>query len=174
MITSTFLHADLSHLLGNMFFLYFFGRKVEDLLGAWQFALLYLACTFISGIGSVVGGTTLPLTQGRIPGLGASGAVTGVMAAYLFLYSEQRIRTLVMVVFPIPFIIKMPVWTFIVYTVVRDVMGGWLEQEIQALGYMYSLVGSFAHLGGFVGGMLCIYLLLPAEVLHYRHRPTKL
>jgi membrane associated rhomboid family serine protease len=173
MITSAFLHADWSHLLGNMFFLFFFGRKVEDLLGSWKFALFYLVCIFVSGIGSVLGRATLPITQGMIPGLGASGAVTGVMAAYLFLYSEQRIRTLTMIIIPIPFTVKIPAWVFIVYTVLRDMLSGWLEQEFQARGYLYSMIDSFAHLGGVMAGMMCLYLFLPAQVLYYRYQLSK-
>jgi len=171
MITAAFLHADWPHLLSNMFVLFFFGRKVEDLLAPWKFALFYLVCIFVSGISSVLGRAALPRTRGLLPGLGASGAVMGVVAAYLFLYSEQRLRTLVVLfIIPIPFPVRIPAWVFIVHTVLRDIFSGWFEQELQARGYIYSLVGSFAHLGGFAAGMTCLYLFLPAEVLYYRHR----
>lgn len=172
MITSAFLHADGWHLFGNMLMLLFFGRKVEDLLGPGRFALFYLVSIFISGIASVLAESALPLTQGEIPGLGASGAIMAVMAAYLFLYSEQRIRTLMFVtLFPVPIPISLPVWFFVLFQTARDVIGGWLEQSFQEMGYRYSMVGFFAHLGGFIAGMTAIYLFLPAEVLHYRHRP---
>jgi len=171
MITSAFLHADWSHLIGNMLFLWFFGRKLEDVLGPSKFGLFYLVCVFISNTVSVLGSVALPLTQGMIPGLGASGAVMGIVAAYLFLYPEQRIRTLViLVVLPIPFTIQMPVWVFIIYTVVGDIVRGWLQKEAESLGFIYSLVGSFAHLGGVMTGLTCLYFFLPAELLHYRHR----
>lgn len=172
MITSSFLHADGGHLFGNMLFLLFFGRKVEDLLGAGKFALFYLVSIFISGVGSVLAESALPLTQGEIPGLGASGAIMAVMAAYLFLYSEQRIRTLMFLfVVPVPIPINLPVWFFVIFQTAQDVIGGFLEQSFQEMGYRYSMVGFFAHLGGFIAGMTTIYLFLPAEVLHYRHRP---
>ncbi len=172
MITSAFLHAGWSHLLGNMFFLFFFGRKVEDLLGSWNFALFYLVCIFLSGIGSVVGENVMPLTQGVIPYLGASGAIMGVVAAYFFLYSEQRIYTLVVfLIIPIP--VKIPVWFFALYTVLSDVAGAWLEQQFQAQGYIFAMIGFCAHLGGFVAGLTCLYLFMPAEVLYYRHRPSR-
>jgi membrane associated rhomboid family serine protease len=172
MITSAFLHAGWSHLIGNMFFLYFFGRKLEDVLGPAQFGLFYLACVFVSSIGSVLGRAALPLTQGRVPELGASGAIMGIVAAYLFLYHGQRIRTLIMlVIIPTPFTLRMPAWVFILYTVARDIINGWLEQQFQAQGAIYSFVNSFAHLGGIVAGLTCLYLYLPRELIHYRHRP---
>lgn len=170
-ISSTFLHAGWEHLFGNMFVLFFFGRKVEDLIGPWKFVLFYLVCAFAAGITSILGGVALPVTQGKIPSLGASGAIMGVMAAYFFLYSEQRIRTLVVLaIVPIPLAIPLPTWVFIVHTLLRNVAGSLLEQEFQAQGYLSSLTDFFAHLGGFGAGLICLYLFLPAEVLYYRHR----
>ncbi len=96
----------------------------------------------------------------------------GVVSAYLFLFHEQRIRTLAIIgVIPIP--LRMPVWVFILYTVTRDILRGWLEQEFQAYGYLYSLVDSFAHLGGVFAGLTCLYLFLPPEILYYRHSPDR-
>jgi hypothetical protein len=158
------------HLIGNMLILFFFSRKLEDVLGPLKFGLLYLTCVFVSSIGSVVAELALPTTQGTIPSLGASGAVMGVVAAYLFLYPTQRIRTLPLIgIIPIPFLIPMPAWVFILYTVAHDIVGGLLEQEIQAYGYT-TLVGWFAHLGGVIAGLTCLYLFLPAEIIHYRRQ----
>ena len=172
MITSAFLHADWSHLIGNMFFLFFFGRKLEDALGPAKFGLFYMVGVFVSGIASVLGNAALPLTQGTMPGLGASGAIMGIVAAYLFLYHEQRIRTLVLLaIIPVPVPLRIPAWVFILYTVARDIVRGYLEQQFQAQGYLYSLVGSFAHLGGVIAGLTCLYLFLPPELIYYRHRP---
>ena len=170
MLTSAFLHAGWSHLLGNMFFLFFFGRRLEDVLGPTKFGLFYLSCVFVSGVASVLGRAALPLTKGMIPGLGASGAVMGVVAAYLFLYQDQRIRTLPMLfgILPIPISLHTPAWVFIVYTVTRDILNGYLEQQFQEYGTIYSLVGSFAHLGGVIAGLTCLYLFLPQELLQYR------
>src|SRR5512138_142236 len=67
MISSAFMHGSWSHLLSNMFFLLFFGRKVEDLLGPTKFALLYFVCIFVSHLGSVIGEMALPVWQGIIP-----------------------------------------------------------------------------------------------------------
>jgi membrane associated rhomboid family serine protease len=173
-VTAAFLHGDFWHLLGNMFFLLFFARKVENLIGPWKFALFYLVCTFASGVGSVLGRAALPLTQGTIPSLGASGAIMGMIAAYLFLYSEQRIRTLVTAFgVPIPVGIGIPAWVFILHMTLRDALDSWLEQQLQSEGYVYSMVDVFAHLGGFAAGLLCIFLFLPAETLYYQRRYAK-
>jgi membrane associated rhomboid family serine protease len=172
MITAAFMHADWSHLLGNMFFLFFFGRKLEDVLGPAKFGLFYMACVFVSGTGSVLGRAALPLSQGTTPGLGASGAIMGVVAAYLFLYQDQRIRTLPMIfgIIPIPFTLPMPAWVFILYTVVGDLARGWLRQEFETVGLIYSAVDSFGHLGGIIAGLTCLYFFLPRELMNYRHR----
>ena len=174
MISSAFMHGSWSHLLGNMFFLLFFGRKVEDLLGPAKFLLLYFVCIYVSGLGSVIGETALPVWQGFIPGLGASGAIMGVVGAYLFLFYEERIRTLPMIFGFIPFIFylpRFPVWVFILYTIIKDVLNGWLEEQFQAAGTYYSFVNSFAHLSGIIAGMVCIFLFLPPAMLHFRRKP---
>jgi membrane associated rhomboid family serine protease len=171
LISSAFMHGSWDHLLGNMFFLFFFGRKVEDLLGAGKFLLLYFVCIFVSGLGSVIGEVALPVWRGVIPNLGASGAIMGVVGAYLFLYYEERIRTLPMIFGFIPFIFylpRLPVWVFILYTILRDVLNGWLEEQMQAAGTYYSFVNSFAHLSGIIAGMVCVYLFLPPAMLHFK------
>jgi len=174
LISSAFLHANWSHLLGNMFFLFFFGRKLEDVLGPMKMVLFYLVCALVSGVVSVVGNAALPYTQGEIPSLGASGAVMGLLGAYLFLYHEQQIHLIVVLgLLPIPATTRMPVWGFMVYTISRDFVRGWLERIFEAQGYIYSMIGFFAHLGGVMAGLICIYFFLPAAMLHYRHRPRR-
>jgi membrane associated rhomboid family serine protease len=174
MVTAAFLHGDFWHLLGNMYLLFFFSRKVENLIGPWKFALFYMLCVFASGIGSVLGRAALPMTKGTIPALGASGALMGMIAAYLFLYSDQRIRTLITVFgLPIPFAVGVPAWVFILKMALRDALGSWLEQQAQAVGFQYSSTDVFAHLGGFAAGLLCVFLFLPAETLYYRRRYAK-
>ena len=175
MITSGFLHASWMHLLGNMFYLFFFGRKVEDVLGATRFGLLYMVCLFVSQVGSVISEVALLVTQGVIPNLGASGAIMGIVGAYLFLYHDEKIRTLPLLfgVIPIPILPRFSAAVFILYTIFRDVLNGWLEQQMQNLGYIYSFVNSFAHLGGLIAGLLGMYLFLPAAVLNYQYRSSE-
>jgi len=174
MITSAFLHGSLWHLAGNMFFLLFFGRKVEDVLGRTKFLLLYFVCVFVSGIGSVVGEIALPLWKGTLPNLGASGAIMGVVGAYLFLYSGEKIRTVILPGgLPIPFFPRVSAGFFIGYLILSDVLNGLLTEQFQKLGRDFSSVNSFAHLSGLVGGLIGIYLFLPREMLHYRYQPEQ-
>jgi membrane associated rhomboid family serine protease len=171
MITAAFLHGGVWHLIGNMLYLFFFGRKLEDVLGPTKFGLFYLLCVFVSGTVSVIGWSQLPVTQGRVPSLGASGAIMGIVGAYLFLYHGERIRTLVVLgILPIPFTMRMPAWVFILYTVFGDILNGLLEQELQAIGFAYAAVDMFAHLGGVIAGLTCLYFYLPAEIVHYRRQ----
>jgi membrane associated rhomboid family serine protease len=174
MITSAFLHGGVIHLASNMFFLLFFGRKVEDVLGHTRFLLLYFVCVLVSGIGSVVGEIALPLWKGIIPNLGASGAIMGVVGAYLFLYSEEKIRTLILLggILPVPYLPRVTAGFFIGYQIIGDVVNGLLIEQFQKLGQNFSFVNSFAHLSGLVGGLIAIYLFLPHEMLHYRYQPT--
>ena len=173
MITSAFLHGSVLHLASNMFFLLFFGRKVEDALGRTRFLLLYFVCVFVSGIGSVVGEIALPLWKGVIPNLGASGAVMGVVGAYLFLFSEEKIRTVILPAgLPIPSFPRVSAGFFVGSLILSDVFNGLLIEQFQKLGRNFSSVNSFAHLSGLVGGLIAIYLFLPHDMLHYRYQPT--
>jgi membrane associated rhomboid family serine protease len=171
MITSAFLHGGLMHLAGNMFFLLFFGRKVEDVVGRTKFLLFYFVCVFASGIGTVVGEIALPLWQGVIPNLGASGAIMGVVGAYLFLFSGEKILTLALLGGIIPVPVRVTAGFFIGYQIACDVLNGLLIEQFQKMGRNFSSVNSFAHLSGLVGGLIAIYLFLPHEMLHYRYRP---
>jgi membrane associated rhomboid family serine protease len=161
-LTSGFLHGGWWHLAGNMFILWFFGRKVEDATGSFRFALLYIFCLYTSALLSVIsrGAFTSP-AEGMIPGLGASGAIFGIMAAYLFLYSEQRILTLIL---PIPWPFWIPAWLYIVRELLLNALVGQLIQE----GSLVVRVNVFAHLGGAAGGLLFIYFFLHPDVFAQR------
>ncbi len=174
-LLSCFMHASWSHLLGNMFFLWFFGRKVEDRLGAFKFGMFYLVCLFASSIGSVLWAVSLPIDQGRIPSLGASGAIMGVMGGYLFMYQNELIRTMPMLfgVIPIPIFPRIPAWSYILLQILKDVSTSLLEQQAEARGFIFSLVGSIAHLSGAITGLLIIMLFLPAAFWTYRYRPDE-
>lgn len=160
-LTSGFLHGGLWHLLGNMFILWFFGRKVEDSTGPFRFFLFYLLCLYTSGLLSVAARGFFSPAEAKIPGLGASGAIFGVMTAYLFLYSEERILTLVL---PIPWPFWLPAWLYIV----RELLLNALVGELVQAGAVYVTVNIFAHLGGAAGGLLFIYFFLHPEVFAQR------
>jgi membrane associated rhomboid family serine protease len=169
-LTSGFLHAGIGHLLGNMFVLWFFGRKVEDSTGSIRFTLFYIFCLFTASLVSVIARASLSSFNAQIPGLGASGAITGVMAAYLFLYSEEKISTMITIAFiPLLFRFWLPSWVFILFTLLRDTLQWQLALEVaRETGVAPTGVNVFAHLGGAAGGFLFIILFLHPDVFTQR------
>jgi len=93
LLTSMFLHGGWLHLLGNMLFLWVFGRNLEDLIGGSRFLVFYIVCGLAAGVVQV-----LANPYSRLPTIGASGAIAGVMGAYLVLYPRVRIKTLVLLI----------------------------------------------------------------------------
>ncbi|MFN8458362.1 MAG: rhomboid family intramembrane serine protease [Anaerolineae bacterium] len=164
-LSSGFLHGGIEHLVGNMFALWFFGRKVEDATGPVRFLFLYLLCLFTSSIFDATTGLFRDPAFLAIPGLGASGAIFGIMTAYLFLYSEERVLTLIAFwIIPIPIPLWIPAWMHIVQNLLVNALMGELVQA----GLYHTNVGVFAHLGGGLGGFLFIFLFLHPEVLAQR------
>jgi membrane associated rhomboid family serine protease len=140
LLTSMFLHAGIAHILGNMLFLWIFGDNVEDFYGHAMYLLFYLTCGIGSGLLHVLFNLHSPL-----PAVGASGAISGVMGAYLLLYPRARILTLVFIfLVPIPAVFILGFWF-----VLQFVSG------ISSLGAAASGgVAWWAHVGGFLLGML--------------------
>jgi membrane associated rhomboid family serine protease len=140
LFTSMFLHGGLMHLLGNMLFLYIFGDNIEDHFGHIGYLLFYLVC----GIGSGLVHVLFNLNS-HIPAIGASGAISGVMGAYILLFPRARILTFF-------FIFLIPVPAFLI-------LGYWFVfQFLEALGGIgggpAGGVAVWAHVGGFLIGML--------------------
>jgi membrane associated rhomboid family serine protease len=143
LLTSMFLHGGLLHLLGNMLFLWVFGASVEDAFGHWRYLIFYLICGIFSGMAHV-----LVNWGSQIPSVGASGAISGVMGAYVVLFPTSKIVTLV------PLII----FFFTVRLPALLILGYWFV--IQFLSGVGSLaqpneggVAWWAHIGGFLFGM---------------------
>ena len=146
-----FLHGGFWHLLGNMWFLYIFGDNVEDRLGPFRYLVFYLLCGITSGISHV-----LLNFHSNMPTIGASGAIAGVMGAYLILHPHSKILTLIPIIF-IPWFIEIPAFFF---------LGFWFVlQFLSAAGSHGNISGIawWAHIGGFVFGivLLKIFLVLP-------------
>jgi membrane associated rhomboid family serine protease len=142
LITSMFLHAGLLHIAGNMLFLWIFGDNIEDFFGHLPYLLFYLFCGVGSGLLHVAfnWGST-------IPAIGASGAISGVMGAYLVLFPRERILTLVFIfIVPIPAIIILGAWFLFQFAEAVGSVG----TSIAASGG----VAVWAHVGGFLLGML--------------------
>jgi len=142
-----FLHGGLLHLIGNMWSLYIFGDNVEDHLGPVRYLLFYLLCGIASGL------TQLFFNfYSKVPTIGASGAIAGVMGAYIILHPRSRILTLIPIFF-IPYFIEVPAYFF---------LGVWFVlQFINAAGASGGAGGIawWAHIGGFVVGILLLKLL---------------
>lgn len=151
-VTAAFMHAGLFHLGGNMLALWVFGRRVEDACGPWRFLLYYLLAGHLAHIA-----TLLVFHDSPIPSLGASGAIFGVMGAYLVLYPEGRIRTLLLFT-PVPLWPKIrAVWVIFYFLGVQIIPA----IEIAFANVDYN-VGYWAHLGGFAASIF-IYLFLRPE-----------
>ena len=142
LITSSFLHGNFLHLLGNMYFLYILGDNVEDALGRWRYTLLYLGCAVLSSFMHVA-----IFPKSDVPLVGASGAVFGVMAAYLLLYPTARLT--MMLVF---WQVKLPFWAWMGFYLVVQALGAILTLPGQSSGIAY-----WGHLGGFLAGFLLIF-----------------
>lgn len=162
--TSMYLHGDPSHILFNMLYLWVFGPQVEDLTGSWPFLLFYTLCG--------LAGCALTLVfdaNSVLPHIGASGAIAGVLGAYLFLFPGQKVRTLVFVI--IPLFPQLPAWALLAWWVVEQALVG---QFVVNAGANATGIGVFAHIGGFAMGVLAIYLFLRKDVIYNRESIFKL
>jgi membrane associated rhomboid family serine protease len=154
-ITSAFLHGSLFHLLGNMLFLWAFGRRVEDACGHWRFLCFYLLCAATAGVAHAI-----IHAPDEIPAIGASGAISGVMAAYLMLYPWGRISTFVFVIIPFRLSIR-AFWLLIYFLLVSNLVPA-IQVVLEQADFR---VAYWAHLGGLIGGM-SIFLFLRPEALY--------
>lgn len=151
LFTSMFLHGGLMHLAGNMLYLWIFGNNIEDVMGHGRFLAFYLVCGVAAAMAQA-----LPDTGSTVPMIGASGAISGVLGAYLLLFPKAKVQ----VVIPIAFFIM------------RTLPAGWLLgiwiafQVISGLasGVSGGGVAWWAHVGGFVAGMVLVHL--------FRQRPV--
>jgi membrane associated rhomboid family serine protease len=149
-VTSMFMHGSIDHLLGNMLFLWIFGNNVEDAMGPVRFLVFYL----VSGFAATALQTYVTLdygtaTDAMIPNLGASGAVSGVLGAYLVLLPRARVITAIFVFFIL--LQEIPAWVFLgVWFLFQAWSGGFSLVNPEAGGG----VAFFAHIGGFLFGSL--------------------
>ena len=143
-VTAMFLHGGWFHLGGNMLYLWIFGDNVEDRMGHFRFLVFYLLCGIIATFAQV-----FAIFNSTIPSLGASGAIAGVLAAYLRLFPRAKIAVLIPVFYFLRSII-LPAWL---------VLGGWVLLQVLEARYMSQIpqtsgVAYFAHEGGFMAGLL--------------------
>jgi membrane associated rhomboid family serine protease len=157
-LTSMFLHGGWLHLIGNMWFLWLFGNNVEDSMGRARYLVFYL----LSGLAAAATQTFMN-PNSAIPMVGASGAISGVMGAYVVLYPRVRVHMLVVLGFFITRI-AVPAFLMLGYWFLLQLLGG-----LPSLGDETGGVAFWAHAGGFVTGALLIQLFKDPELVA-RHR----
>lgn len=146
--TSMFLHGNWLHIGSNMLFLWIFGNNIEDAMGKARFIVFYLCCGLAAAAAQFA---SAPAST--VPMIGASGAVAGVMGAYLILYPHARILTLLPIFFFFTFI-EVPAYIIIGYwALLQFISANWLDAGTARGGIAY-----FAHIGGFVAGVALLFL----------------
>ena len=150
-LNSMFIHGGFLHIAGNMWFLWIFGRGVEDLIGHSKYLFLYFACGFAAAFLHI-----LVNSNSTEPTIGASGAIAGVMGAYLIKFPRAHIVTLVFIIVFIT-TVDIPAMFLLLYWFAIQFFSG-----VGSVGYSASSNGNvawFAHVGGFVAGMLLVMLM---------------
>ena len=159
-ITSMFLHSGLLHLGSNMLALWVFGRRVEDVCGPVRFLFFYLVCGLFADLLS-----TLIRPDPSIPSIGASGAIFGVMGAYLMIFPNGRIRTLI-ILWIIPAFPKLrAAWVILYFLAVQLI-----PAATAALSGTSSSTNNWAHLGGFLGCLSIFLFMRPDAFARFRNR----
>jgi membrane associated rhomboid family serine protease len=146
--TSMFLHGGFFHIAGNMLYLWIFGNNIEDSLGHFRFLIFYLFSGIIAAYSHAI-----TESQSMIPMIGASGAVSGIVGAYLLLFPHARVHTLVILGFFVQ-VVRIPAIFVIGFWIIIQLINGILSKGLLNQGG----VAWFAHIGGFLAGILTIKL----------------
>ncbi|MEP6571431.1 MAG: rhomboid family intramembrane serine protease [Gemmatimonadota bacterium] len=146
-LSSMFMHGGWLHLIGNMWFLWIFGDNVEDAMGPGRYLLFYLLCGLAAASAQMLAAPSSP-----IPMVGASGAISGVMGAYVLLYPKVRVRLLVFLAFYVT-TIAVPAYLMVGYWFLLQLLGAVPRSETAEGG-----VAFWAHIGGFVAGVVLVKL----------------
>jgi membrane associated rhomboid family serine protease len=157
-ILSIFLHGSWSHLIGNSLYLWVFGNNVEDSMGRGRFLGFYLLTGVIAAAAHIAVSPSSP-----VPTVGASGAISGIMGAYLLLYPRVAVRTY----FPPIFIFRVPAWSILIFWFGSQVLTG-LPQLRPFERDVSGGVAVWAHIGGFVAGALLVRAFSNSEYLRRR------
>jgi len=153
-LTSQFLHGSWMHLIGNMLYLWIFGNNVEDAMGHVRFAIFYLLCGIVAALAQA-----LPNPDSTLPMIGASGAISGVLGAYLLLFPHARVLVLI----PLGF------YSRLVPLPAMVVLGFWFVLQLISSALADPRAGGVAfgaHIGGFIAGMILL--------LFFKHRHVRL
>jgi len=148
--TAAFIHAGWLHLIGNMLFLWIFGDNVEDAMGHVGYLIFYLLVAIIAGLAQVASSPA-----STVPGVGASGAIAGVMAAYLVLYPGATVHVVIPIII-IPWLTNLPAVILMIFWFLMQVFSGVAALGARATGGEGG-VAWFAHIGGFVAGLILVW-----------------
>jgi membrane associated rhomboid family serine protease len=154
LITSMFMHGGIAHIFGNMLFLYIFGDNIEDRLGHFRYLIFYLVCGVLAGLSHVIVSALFASNPASllIPSLGASGAISGVLGAYLLLFPTRRVMVIISwFVTQVPAFLAIGLW--FVFQLISGL--GVLGSGSQQGGVAYA-----AHIGGFISGLILVYPFL--------------
>jgi membrane associated rhomboid family serine protease len=162
LVTSMFLHGGYIHIAGNMLYLWIFGDNIEDRLGSFRFLLLYIASGLVAATAHLIMNS-----ESEVPSLGASGAVSGVLGAYILLYPKAKILTIFPILFFLQFF-ELPAFFFI---------GTWLIQQLLYGMVLFWVPGNesggiawWAHIGGFIAGFTFLMMLKPQKFRSYTNK----
>ena len=151
LFTSMFMHGGLFHIFGNMLYLWIFGNNIEDRLGHFRFILFYLFCGIAAAL---LHALTAP--ESAVPMIGASGAISGVLGAYLLLFPYARIHTIIFLGFFVQ-TVRIPALIVIGFWAIIQFVSGLTAQGLQGHGG----IAWFAHVGGFIAGLLTVKMWQP-------------
>lgn len=166
-LISMFLHGGWAHILGNALFFWVFGNNIEDVMGPARFLVFYLVCGLAAAAVHVAVSPASP-----VPTVGASGAISGIMGAYLVLYPRVRVRMLFF--FLIFFkVIPLPAWAVLLWWFGMQLLSG-LPQVLTPSPDLAGGVAVWAHVGGFVAGVLLIKLFEKPELVEQRRLAIRL
>jgi membrane associated rhomboid family serine protease len=157
LFTSMFMHGSILHLASNMLYLWIFGNNIEDKLGYVKFIIFYMLCGVAAAYSHAL---TNP--SSTTPMIGASGAVSGILGAYLLLFPRARVHTLIFLGFFVQ-VVRLPAVIVIGFWIVIQFLNGMVSAGSASQGG----VAWFAHIGGFVVGISCIKIFLARKKRHY-------
>ena len=148
LFSSMFLHGGFLHLFGNMLYLWIFGNNIEDALGHFRFFLFYLVCGLLAATVQIFSAPDL-----TVPMIGASGAIAGILGAYLLLFPGARVLTLFFIIIFVK-LIRIPAII---------ILGFWFIIQLLGAGAADTDVAFFAHIGGFISGLILVKFFQPGR-----------
>jgi membrane associated rhomboid family serine protease len=161
LLTSMFMHGSWMHIIGNMIYLWAFGREIEDAMGSFKFLFFYLAGGIVAMMAQILGDPA-----SRIPSLGASGAIAAVMGAFIITFPRDRIRTLLFIF----------IFIRITFIPAAFLIGFWFLMQVLNVGSVAAVktggVAYLAHIGGFLFGVVTAKLFVDPNRVAFRSTPT--